>query len=203
SPGTYYYQMSTVDSSGEGPRSAEVSATAVAAAVVGRHVFYNHSAFDGSDSANSAADDAAVATDKQALLPGQTATFANYTNYSKGINGLMIDLVNLAPGVALSASDFIFRVGNDNNPAGWASAPAPASITVRQGDGAYGHSDRIDITWADNAIRKTWLGVTIKADANTGLAKDDVFYFGNAIGDIGDHATSTSPNTFVNAADEL
>src|SRR5207237_6874069 len=102
------------------------------AVVSGRYVFYNRSAFDSNDLTNNAADDKAVATDKQALLPGQTATFANYTSYDKGINGILIDVSNLPPGT-LTAADFAFKIGNDNNPAGWANASAPASITVRRG----------------------------------------------------------------------
>ena len=54
---------------------------------MGRHVFYNNSAFDGNDPRANADDDLAVAPDKQALLPGQTATFVNYTSYGGGING--------------------------------------------------------------------------------------------------------------------
>ncbi len=41
------------------------------------------------------------------------------------------------------------------------------------------------IVWADNAIEKQWLQVTVLATANTGLDADDVFYFGNAIGETG------------------
>ncbi len=62
---------------------------------LGRHVFYNNSAFGGNDPATGPDDDAAVALDKQALLPGQTATFDNYTSYVLGINGIMIDLAGL------------------------------------------------------------------------------------------------------------
>ncbi|HYW79673.1 MAG TPA: lamin tail domain-containing protein, partial [Thermoguttaceae bacterium] len=47
-----------------------------AAEVIGRHVFYNNSQFDGLDAAANAADDAAIATDKQALLAGEVATSA-------------------------------------------------------------------------------------------------------------------------------
>ena len=46
--------------------------------VADRHVFYNHSAFDGRDGAANARDDGALATDKQALLPGGIASFANH-----------------------------------------------------------------------------------------------------------------------------
>ena len=57
---------------------------------------------------------------------------------------------------ALSASDFIFKVGYDSNPAGWANGAATISILVRPGFGANG-SDRVEIVWADGAIVKKWL----------------------------------------------
>ena len=44
-------------------------------AVVGRHVFYNNSAFDGHRAEANAQDDAAIATDKQALTTGRHACF--------------------------------------------------------------------------------------------------------------------------------
>ncbi|MCK4276210.1 MAG: right-handed parallel beta-helix repeat-containing protein, partial [Phycisphaerae bacterium] len=150
--------------------------------VAGRHVFYNNSAWDGNDPAANAADDAAIATDKTALLPNQVATFANYTSYLRGINGVMVDIDGLAG--TPTASDFEFKVGNDNNPGAWPTGPAPTSVAVRAGAGA-GGSDRITIIWADNAIEKQWLQVTVLATANTGLATNDVFYFGNAIGETG------------------
>ncbi len=336
----------------------------------GRYVFYNNSAFDGNDPAAGAADDAAIATDKSAMLPGETATFANYTGYSRGINGIMVDIVDL-PGVP-TADDFTFKVGSppvtetildvdfnsgtnsfyyrdntfrgtsqssyasgrwnssegysgggalqvdvgnvdssditdgmsggwrkvfslsdaarmrvtlrfkltqtanyeadeysealvsvdgqlfgtdgkeymarisgdgdggnpistgwryvelelgtlsagshtllvgaynnkktSNNestkmliddvkiisgaslPDDWTAAPAPTSITVRSGAGTDG-SDRITIIWADNAIQKQWLQVTVKATDAMGLIRDDVFYFGNAIGETGNSST--------------
>ena len=51
---------------------------------------YNDSFFDGYDPAAGASDDLAIATDKSPLLPGQAATFADYTSYECGLNGLMI-----------------------------------------------------------------------------------------------------------------
>ena len=106
---------------------------AVAVLVEGRWVFYNHSAWDDNDPSANANDDSAIATDKSALLPGGTATFANYSSYDKGINGIMVDIANL-PGTP-TASDFTFKTGNDNSPSGWAIAPDPVSITVRAGAG--------------------------------------------------------------------
>ena len=152
------------------------------ASVAGQEVFYNDSYFDGDDPGANTNDDAAIATDKTALLPGGTGSFANYTSYGRGINGVMIDIANLA-GVP-TASDFTFKVGNDNSPAGWSAGPAPISVTVRSGAGASG-SDRITIIWADNAIQKQWLQVTVLATANTALPAPYVFYFGNAIGETG------------------
>jgi len=44
---------------------------------------------------------------KQALLPDGTASFANYTSYNNGINGLMVDIVGALP----TAFDFSFKTG--------------------------------------------------------------------------------------------
>jgi len=155
------------------------------ATVVGRHIFYNDSAFDGNDPAANADDDEAIAVDKQALRDGQVATFANYTSYARGINGVMVDIQGLA--APPSAADFEFCTGNDNDPDTWVAAPAPTSITVRTGAGVDG-SDRVTIIWPDNAIEKTWLRVTVKETVSTGLGEPDVFYFGNAIGETGNSA---------------
>ncbi|MBN2473427.1 MAG: Ig-like domain-containing protein [Pirellulales bacterium] len=166
------------------------------ARILARHVFYNHSVWDGNHAGPNENDDDAIAIDKQALLPGQTATFANYTSYSRGINGIMIDV--LALGGALSAADFEFAVGNSNDPDSWVPAPIPQSITLRPGAGT-GGSDRVTIIWADYGVLKQWLQVTVAANQQTGLAEPDVFYFGNAVGD-GGNSTSDAK---VNATDML
>jgi hypothetical protein len=125
--------------------------------VVARQVFYNRSAWDGNNPAPDASDDAAIASDKTVLLPGQTATFANYTSYDKGVNGLMVDVLDLRG--TPTVDDFLFRMGNDNRPYGadlstpaddWPWAPTPASITVRPGAGVAG-SDRVTLVWARKA----------------------------------------------------
>ena len=121
--------------------------------VVGRHLFYNQSGtvagprYDGNNIAINSLDDNAIATDKTAYLweDAAAATFANISSYSKGINGIMIDLAS-NHGV-ISADDFIFRVGNNNAPGTWAAANPPTSISVRSGVGV-GGSDRITIIWA-------------------------------------------------------
>lgn len=202
------------------------------AGVVDRRVFYNNSAFDGNDPAAGAGDDGAVAPHtagaagifghghdealdepakqlgKDALLPGQTARFANYTSYCKGLNGIMVDIRGLANPDALSAADFQFRTGNSDSLGGWAAASAPLGVSVRAGAGT-GGSHRVTILWADNdldgaveaneAVAGAWLEVTVLATENTGLAAADVFYFGNAVGEGG----NAIGDALVNATDEL
>jgi hypothetical protein len=168
--------------------------------VVGRFVFYNGSAWDGNDGSANANDDNAIATDKVPLFDGSTATFANYTTYSRGINGIIVDIQNPANAPGISASDFTFNVGNDNTPGTWTAAPAPTSITRRATAGVNG-SERYTIIWADLAIQKQWLQVTVLATANTGLSAADVFYFGNAIGESGNGNTSLLAP--VNVSDEI
>ena len=150
--------------------------------VVGRYIFYNNSAFDGRDTAANAQDDAAIATDKHALLPGETATFDNATSYTRGINGVMIDMTCL--GGELTVDDFRFRRDNNNLFGDWSLAPAPA-ISVRPGAGA-GGSDRVTLTWPDGEIRDEWLEVTILPTDRTGLTAPDRFYFGNSVAETGD-----------------
>ncbi|MBN2475076.1 MAG: hypothetical protein JXB62_10740 [Pirellulales bacterium] len=144
------------------------------------------------------ADDQAIALDKRALLPGETASLANYTSYARGINGIMIDVADLRTNVTPTAEDFQFRVGNGNDPGTWTPAPAPVSISTQPGGGGAAGLDRITILWDDHAIQGQWLQVTMLA-ANLGLAEDDVFYFGNAVGDAGD----STGDAQVNATDML
>jgi hypothetical protein len=164
-----------------------VRSPGASSAVVGRHVFYDRSAFDAGD------DDAAVATDKAALRPGQTATFANVTSYSRGINGVMVDVTGLPAGAALTADDFSFRWGRSADGSDFADGPAPASVTVRPAEGS-GGGDRVTLVWGDDAVRNGWLEVTVRANADTGLAAPDVFGFGNLVGDTGNSATSLTVN---------
>ena len=137
------------------------------AEVTDRYVFYNNSSFDNT-----------IAPDKTALRPGQQATFANYTNYVKGINGIIIDISGLVDPEAIDLGDFTFKLGGDDTPDDWVDAPAPASIDAT--------ANQIVLTWDDGAIRNTWLEVTVLVTTDTGLGAPDVFYFGNAIGETGD-----------------
>lgn len=172
------------------------------AAVVGRHLFYNNSAFDGESASANAADDGAIAPDKTALLPGGVATFENYSSYHNGINGVMIDVVGLTG--APTVDDFRFRQGNSNDLGSWTAANSPSSITVRSGAGVSG-SDRITLIWDDpvigeesginGAIHRNWLEVVVKSGGNIGLAAADTFYFGSAPGDTGDRVSDAAVST--------
>ncbi len=203
-PGFYELVMSPtgapiVDVAGNVNSDVESTSFTVNSLVLGRRLFYNASAFDGNDPAANSSDDAAIAPDKSAYLPGSgAATFANVSSYSRGINGIMID-INTVPGT-LSASDFVFKVGNNNSPSTWVAAAAPSAIVVRSGAGVSG-SDRVEITWANNAIEKQWLEVQVLPTANTGLGTSDVFFFGNALGDSGTGNSATAAP--VNATDEI
>ena len=97
--------------------AAPTPGTAQVSALMGRNIFYNNSKFDAhagypnGDPAINDYDDNAIATDKQALLPGQTATFANYTSYSRGINGIMVDILYPENPGGITAADFQFQGG--------------------------------------------------------------------------------------------
>jgi hypothetical protein len=144
------------------------------AEVVGRHIFYNNSALDaGGD------DDAAIDPIKTPLLPQGTASSDNYTSYSRGINGIMVDINGLA-GVP-TIGDFGVRVNQAAAPDTWSTGPSP-TVSVRPGEGV-GGSDRVTLIWANRAILNQWVEVTVRAGANTGLGTDDVFYLANLVGD--------------------
>ena len=170
------------------------------AEVVARHVFYNNSAWDGDNPLANPSDDSAIDTSKSALLGGQTATFANYTSYVRGINGVMIDVWGLwgTP----TAGDFEVEVSGvtDGDDAGdYVTTLTPASVTVRAGAGV-GGSDRVTLIFGDTDMyNKRWCRFRVKASANTGLPSDEVFYWGLAIGETGNNPA----NAYVNASDRL
>jgi hypothetical protein len=86
------------------------------------------------------------------------------------------------------------------------------TVEVHEGEGPAG-ADRVVLTWPDHTIANQWLEVTLEANATTGLAAPDVFYFGNAIGETGDSAaharvdatdvllTRNDPHPFFDPAD--
>ena len=152
------------------------------ARVAARHVLHAAPAPAAQQVAAAAAAAAPIARDKQALLPGAAAGFDNVTTDSGGISGVVVDVLHLPAGAVPTADDFTFSVGSPTR--GWAAAPAPSAITVARDGGAAG-SARLSVTWSGGAIRNTWLRVVVKPTMRTGLRTDDVFYFGNLVGDTG------------------
>ena len=185
---SYYYVVKAIDVAGASAASNALSVTPPVPTVVGRSIFYNNSIFDGQNGSSNLTDLNAIATDKQALRPGGTATFQNYTSYSKGITGIIVDIAN--EDELARPDDFEFKVGNDSNPAGWVVAPTQFLINSYPGRGP-GGSTQITIIWHDNDIQNEWLQVTTLGAGHLAIGKDDVFYFGNFIGDTGDSSTDT------------
>jgi hypothetical protein len=170
----------------------DVPAGGFSSVVTDRRVFYNNSAFDGNTPGASASDFSAIAPDKSAYVPDKGGLSpANMTSYSKGINGVMVELTGLHG--PIDEGDFTFRMsdslGSANNaPSTWSAAPTP-SVTVFS-DVPVAGTDRVALVWADGAIADRYLQVVVEGNdaaggfnINTGLPISDVFYFGNKIGD--------------------
>lgn len=161
------------------------------AIVTDRRVFYNNSAF-GTTSP----------TSKFAYQAGDgPITSISMTSYSRGLNGIAVEIADASG--PLSVSDFSFAMSdqgsganNVNAPSTWAAAPAPIGFTIVPDTPVPG-TDRVEFIWADNAIENRYLEVTTLANANTGLVADDVFYFGNIIGDT---FNDSSPAVWVTTA---
>ncbi len=185
------------------PRVEELESRRLLAAtgeVVARHIFYNESSFDGQTPGPSPSDDTAIAPDKSAYIPGSgVVTPASATSYSRGINGIMVDISGSHP--SISADDFVFRVGTDPNTLdNWSAAPAPSGVQARAAAGE-GGADRVTVTWNAGAILNEWLEVIVVANDDTGLAVSDRFFFGNR---VGDNFAGSPPTLFVtNAGDEI
>ena len=124
---------------------------------------------------------------------GTSSSFANYTNYASGINRVVVDLAN-SQSASLTHDDFVFRVGNTNAPANWTlldgSGEIPLPTVVNGSRDSESGIQRFTLVWPDNAIRNQWLQVTVKAGQSTGLENDDVFYWGNAVGETGGDDTA-------------
>ncbi len=172
--------------------------------VAGIYLFYDNSKFNHNvEGVNAASDDKAIDPTKTAYLPGAgTATFANLSSFTNGINGVMVDLAGSATHTAITAGDFTFKVGDNNKPSMWATAPPPSTVSVRTGTGTSG-SDRVEITWTDGSIKEEWLEVTVHADPNTGLAAPYTFFYGSVIANSGignSGALAITSSTDENAA---
>jgi hypothetical protein len=167
------------------------------ARVAARRVFYNNSAFDGRNPAPSASDADAIDYEKLALRPGQSGSPANVTNYTRGINGLLVEIAGLRPTATPGPAEFEFHVGGAAG-SGWSAAPAPSATLLRRGAGntAIG-GDQYLVVWPDYSIRNTWLRVTAKATPQARLAPE-TFYFGNLVGETDD---GTAVRAAVNGLD--
>ena len=127
-------------------------------------------------------------------------TVANYSNYEKGLNGVIVSIANAAVnGVGqslINAGDFEFHTSNDGI-APWVGAPNPSAVLgVPRTDGS-GITD-VYITWDAGDIMNTWLRVTVRANSSTRLPIEDVLYWGHQIGDgTGDTATTGADSVAV------
>ncbi|TWU04234.1 S8 family serine peptidase [Stieleria varia] len=148
--------------------------------------------------------DAEAARDpgKIALLPEESSGLQHYTNYIHGLNGLLFDIETMPDGTTDSDLEGVlqFAVWDGIDPSGFqpidsAIAFAVELVTMTP------LATRVKVTFPNNAIENTWLRTTIPAGPVTGLSTDDVFYFGNVIGDIGIGNTATRLR--VNALDTV
>jgi len=179
--------------------SATTSAN-ITATVFTRRVFYNGSGYENNAGANTPAGvNAALDTSKVLIRSGATTQvtgFDNVSNYSRGINGVVLDIAGLTAS-SLSASDFIFRVAPAGtrgnvlaNPSSWPSIPSPLiptiptpSISVTAGTAT--DPGRVRLEWPDNVIQNTWLQIIVKANpSTTGLSSPQTFYMGHALADV-------------------
>ena len=185
--------------------TSEFSNARLVPGVMGRHIFYNNSVFDGRNPAATPEDDNAIAPNVRFVLPhpSQQAGVGAYTSYYRGVNGIMVDLVGRPAGSVLTADDFGIKVlspgvGMPEFTDFWPAGPAPASVTVRPGAGV-GGTDRVTLTWSDRAIKNTWVRVEVRANERTGLTIPDIFLYGNLVGDSALNGSRTSES--INALD--
>jgi hypothetical protein len=164
-------------------------------------IFYNNSTSStfGNGSGNPVN---AIDPTKAALRPGETASVANYTNYSRGLNGLVFDVNSPGNLAGITAASFQFASWNsfpDSTP-NFLNINPTVTVSTFAGGGLNG-SDRVKVEFANNAIQNTWLRVTVLANANTGFATNEVFYFGNARFDVTPTSPFPSQQVTVNAFD--
>ena len=184
--------------SGADAANYTVNSTAVTTAnilAIKGSIFYNNSAFEfplnTANGVTAAMDNVTGKTLLQSSATSAlTTTFANVSNYSRGINGIVFDVGNVVSNL-LSASDFVFRRPNSVvsgvvdpssisiGPTGWSLSATPSVINVL----TTGAKSRISLEWNDNDIQNTWLQIIVKANSTTGLTSPAVFYIGHALGD--------------------
>jgi hypothetical protein len=176
--------------------------------VTARKIFYNNCYYDGNNVAINAVpgvgtndDDLdAIDTSKQPLLTGGgQSSFANYTGYEKGINGLIYEFDIAAGDSDPQASNFVFQsIGKAGATAPVTVNPLASQLTVLQASGP--RKVRMTFTFQDATVVNTWLQVTI--GTGFGLDAADVHYWGNAQAEV-NAGNSTPTNYMVTVADEL
>jgi len=162
--------------------------------VLDERIVYNNSFWDGDNPGIDPADLMAIAMDKVSLKEGETATYANVSNYEKGLNEILIVVDDLPS--TITVNDMTFYTGNEDSLMLWTEAPIP-TMFVQENFGDNGE-DLLHLVWAEGeAVRGAWLEVAILANDNTELAEDYAFIFGSAPGDIG----NSLEDCLVNATD--
>ncbi len=110
-----------------------------------------------------------------------TLTYDSLINSSAGVTGLIFSVQDLASS-SLTASDFQFQWSPQgifsDLPATWQAVPTAPTVTVTPGS-----PDSVLLTWPNGTIHNRWLRVTVKANANTGLATPEVYYVGHLVGE--------------------
>ncbi len=175
------------------------------ASIAGRSIFYNNALGFGTSGANNSPavnPTSAMDATRLALLPGNVTTPANYTNYSRGLNGIVVDLNNPGNLNAISSSSFQFATWSDFSNTTPNFLTTNPTVTVSTfATGGVGGSSRVKLVFADRAVENAWLQITVLANADTGLATDDVFYFGNARFDVTPTSPFPSQQVTINAFD--
>jgi hypothetical protein len=182
-----------VDNGAHPPVVSSAALTVTFASVTGRRLFYNNSVWD--DAGFGFTNASAIAGDKTAYIPNgsNTSTFASMSSYTKGINGIMVEITGTTH--TLTAADFTIKMSGqgiaaNNTPSAWAAAPS-FSVTRVPNTPTSG-TDRYELVWADGAITERYLYVVVEGNdalgdnnTNTGLIASDYFFFGSKIGDVG------------------
>lgn len=152
--------------------------TVSVASVVGRHIVYNDSAFDGGSAALDASDDQAIATDKTPLLANQIASEANVVSHPLGVTTVFVDIADLRE---LTVDDITVKLGNSQNSETWSTLTTDVQLSTRRGQGDQG-SDRVTIAMPPSTGVGEWMQIVVAATPANGLPGDDVFYVGSAPG---------------------
>lgn len=181
--GTWRFDMVTVSGTAIGSGSASV---------VNQYVFYSIWAGSGSDV------DSTKNVYKQTAAP-TSLSFDNLINAAQGITGVGFDIAGLDNAANLSQDDFEIRVSPTGSfdteihpPTEWVLGPTP-DLSVIDGEIV-----EVRLSWSSAVSAKNrWLRVAIKANANTGLAAEEVFYVGHLLGETTGLTGSSFSVTFA------